>query len=67
MDAEVLLSSCIVAYLGAFTQSFRNHIIEEWHKYIKAQLNMSEDFVFNKILGDPIKIRSWNMAGLPLD
>lgn len=30
LDAEVLLASSIVAYLGAFTQSFRTRIVQEW-------------------------------------
>lgn len=67
LDAEVLLSSSVVAYLGAFTQSFRNKIVAQWKEQISKELNMSEEFSLRKILGDPIKIRAWNLAGLPLD
>jgi len=27
----------------------------------------SDDFSLNATLGDPVKIRSWNIAGLPTD
>lgn len=32
LDAEVLLASSIVAYLGVFTQAFRNRIVEQWRQ-----------------------------------
>ena len=33
---DILISSGIIAYLGAFTKSFRNEIIESWAHKIKA-------------------------------
>jgi len=30
-------------------------------------INCSKDFSLSKVLGEPIKIRAWNIAGLPTD
>ncbi|XP_033740540.1 dynein heavy chain 3, axonemal-like isoform X1 [Pecten maximus] len=68
ITGDVLLSSGVVAYLGAFTVSFRNEIIKDWHDASKTnEIPCSEIFSLNAILGDPVKIRAWNIAGLPVD
>lgn len=58
----------MVAYLGPFTVEFRNECISEWQVLCK-EMNVpcSEKFDMSKVLGDPIKIRQWNIAGLPID
>jgi hypothetical protein len=33
----------------------------------KKKFPCSEEFSLSKTLGDPVKIRAWNIAGLPTD
>ncbi|XP_061175178.1 dynein axonemal heavy chain 3-like [Saccostrea echinata] len=68
ITGDVLLSSATVAYLGAFTIDFRQDIVRDWHKLsIKKEIPCSENFSLNGTLGEPVKIRAWNIAGLPVD
>ncbi|XP_041362756.1 dynein heavy chain 3, axonemal-like isoform X2 [Gigantopelta aegis] len=68
ITGDVLLSSGVVAYLGAFTVDFRQDIMKEWHRMCKEKdIPCSEIFSLNQTLGEPVKIRAWNIAGLPVD
>eukprot|EP00118_Oscarella_pearsei_P019988 m.215265 g.215265 ORF g.215265 m.215265 type:complete len:3605 (+) comp39831_c0_seq13:113-10927(+) len=65
---DVLLSSGVVAYLGAFTVAFRNECIDSWQKECqKRKIPCSLNFSLNATLGEPVKIRAWQLAGLPVD
>ncbi|PAA63386.1 hypothetical protein BOX15_Mlig017039g2 [Macrostomum lignano] len=65
---DVLLSSAVVAYLGAFTVDYRNSVIDEWHQLCKEkQIPCSASFRMVDVLGEPVLIREWNIAGLPVD
>lgn len=62
------MSSGVVAYLGAFTVDFRQQAIHEWHSLCREKkIPCSPTFSVNATLGDPVKIRAWNIAGLPVD
>ncbi|CAF0886975.1 unnamed protein product [Adineta steineri] len=65
---DILLSSGIIAYLGAFTAVFRQDMINEWNKLIEER-NLPRSAVFSLVgtLGEPVVIRAWNIAGLPSD
>ncbi|CAD5122382.1 DgyrCDS10813 [Dimorphilus gyrociliatus] len=68
ITGDVLLSSAVVAYLGAFTVDFRNEQTAIWHKICtEKEIPCSEIFSLNATLGEPVKIRAWNIAGLPVD
>ncbi|XP_064624417.1 dynein axonemal heavy chain 3-like [Lineus longissimus] len=68
ITGDVLLSSGVVAYLGAFTVDFRNEVVAEWHKLCQSKsIPCSEQFSLANTLGEPVKIRAWNIAGLPVD
>ncbi|KAJ3086325.1 Dynein heavy chain 7, axonemal, partial [Quaeritorhiza haematococci] len=68
LTGDVLISAGVIAYLGAFTKTFRTDCITSWVKEChKASIPCSEVFSLSKILGDAIKIRAWNIAGLPSD
>lgn len=68
LTGDVLLSSAVIAYLGAFTLSFRNSILTEWNaKCIEKKIPTSTTFSLANTLGDPILLRSWSFAGLPND
>lgn len=65
---DVLVSSGVVAYLGAFTVDFRTECVREWHTLCtQKNIPCSETFSVSATLGEPVKIRAWNIAGLPVD
>ncbi|XP_015723152.1 dynein heavy chain 7, axonemal isoform X2 [Coturnix japonica] len=68
LTGDVLISSGIVAYLGAFTSSYRKMQTTEWTLLCKAKnIPCSDDFALTTTLGEPVEIRAWNIAGLPSD
>uniref|UniRef100_A0A8C6ZHI9 Dynein heavy chain 7, axonemal n=1 Tax=Nothoprocta perdicaria TaxID=30464 RepID=A0A8C6ZHI9_NOTPE len=67
LTGDVLISAGVIAYLGAFTAGFRQECIKDWSKLCKKNIPCSENFSLSNTLGDPIKIRAWNIAGLPTD
>lgn len=68
LTGDVLLSSAVVAYLGAFTQAYRQEQIADWCDYVEGKsITRSKHFTLVQTLGDAVKIRSWNIAGLPSD
>lgn len=68
LTGDVLISSGVIAYLGAFTAGFRKIATQDWtNECKKRDITCSDNFSLSKTLGDPIKIRAWNIAGLPTD
>ncbi|ELK37023.1 Dynein heavy chain 7, axonemal [Myotis davidii] len=68
LTGDVLVSAGVIAYLGAFTSGFRQTCTENWSMLCKEKkFPCSEEFSLSKTLGDPVKIRAWNIAGLPTD
>ncbi|XP_069761611.1 dynein axonemal heavy chain 3 isoform X2 [Narcine bancroftii] len=68
LTGDVLLSSGIVAYLGAFTVDFRLDCQNEWQILCKEKIiPCSDDFSLSNTLGDLVEIRAWQIAGLPVD
>ncbi|TKC53302.1 hypothetical protein EI555_019208, partial [Monodon monoceros] len=68
LTGDVLVSAGVIAYLGAFTAGFRQTCTEDWSMLCKQKkIPCSEEFSLSKTLGDPVKIRAWNIAGLPTD
>ncbi|XP_037670654.1 dynein heavy chain 3, axonemal isoform X2 [Choloepus didactylus] len=68
LTGDVLLSSGTVAYLGAFTVDYRAKCQKDWLDHCKQKvIPGSSDFNLSNLLGDPVKIRAWQIAGLPID
>ncbi|KAI8910835.1 dynein heavy chain and region D6 of dynein motor-domain-containing protein, partial [Gorgonomyces haynaldii] len=68
LTGDILVSAGVIAYLGAFTKGYRNEAIQLWGSKLKEMhIPCSESILISKVLGDPIKIREWNIAGLPSD
>ena len=68
LTGDVLISAGFVAYLGPFTKVYRAEAIQAWSEKLReAKITCSDSFSLAKVLGDPIKIRAWNIAGLPSD
>ena len=65
---DVLISSGIIAYLGVFTQSYRYECIDNWVEMLtKFGIKSSDEFSLQKVLGNPVVIRSWQISKLPTD
>ena len=68
LTGDILVSSGMIAYLGAFTSVFRNEICSDWVTQCLSKLiPSSPTFSLEKVLGEPVKIREWNINGLPSD
>jgi len=70
VTGNVLICSGVVAYLGAFTVTFRREIVQEWTRLaVENQIPCSrkEDLNLIATIGEPVKIRNWNIQGLPID
>ena len=65
---DCLLSSGVIAYLGPFTIPYRKEVVAEWQvACVEKRVPMSAEFNFQEIVGEPVKIRAWNIQGLPTD
>lgn len=68
LTGDVLISSGLVAYLGAFTSAFRQEQLQVWAKSVKDKgIPCSDEFSLISTLGEPVQIRAWNINGLPTD
>ncbi|KAG8227082.1 hypothetical protein J437_LFUL007419 [Ladona fulva] len=68
LTGDVLIGAGVLAYLGPFTMQFRHKAIQEWvHLCQSLNIVCSSDFSLVSVLGDPVTIRHWNIAGLPTD
>lgn len=68
LTGDVLVSAGTVAYLGAFTVDYRANCQMQWLSQCRDRvIPGSSDFSLSNTLGDPVKIRAWQIAGLPID
>ncbi|KAF7987651.1 hypothetical protein HCN44_003514 [Aphidius gifuensis] len=65
---DVLLAAGALAYLGAFTQSYRQELLNNWLDKCRIEnIDITSNFSLIGVLGDSYKIKSWNFFGLPRD
>ncbi|KAL8620603.1 hypothetical protein ACOMHN_017884 [Nucella lapillus] len=65
---DVLISAGVIAYLGPFTMAFRDTATLDWVKLCQEKkIPCTAEYSLSKVLGEPIKIQAWNIAGLPKD
>ncbi|XP_064633532.1 dynein axonemal heavy chain 3-like isoform X2 [Lineus longissimus] len=65
---DVLLSAGVVAYLGPFELAYRQDCLKDWHERCEGKnIPISDHFSLSSTLGEPVKIRDWQIAGLPVD
>ncbi|XP_069004796.1 dynein axonemal heavy chain 1 [Embiotoca jacksoni] len=68
VTGDVLLSAGYIAYLGPFTGEYRAAMAEEWlHCFKELSVPHTNEPNLINTLGDPVKIRSWQISGLPKD
>ncbi|EQC41008.1 hypothetical protein, variant 1 [Saprolegnia diclina VS20] len=65
---DIMLSSGVIAYLGAFTSAFRENAVEHWSEQLQMKgITCSDKYSLTTTLGDPVKIREWTICKLPND
>lgn len=65
---DVVVAAGTIAYSGPFTPAFRALLIHEWSMQLyAANVPHTPGTSIIKTLQDPVKIRQWNIAGLPTD
>jgi dynein heavy chain len=68
LTGDVLVSSGMIAYLGAFTSVFRDQLSALWvSQCTEKHIPSAGKFSLPNTLGNPVLIREWNIAGLPSD
>lgn len=65
---DILLASGGIAYLGPFTSEYRAELMSNWTEQLKKlHIPHSENITLYDCLGDPVKLREWEICGLPKD
>ncbi|KXS21750.1 hypothetical protein M427DRAFT_107149 [Gonapodya prolifera JEL478] len=65
---DVVIASGAIAYLGPFTSEYRSSLVAEWKEcLVSDSIPHSELLTLWDVLGDPVKLRQWELNGLPKD
>ncbi|XP_070190635.1 dynein axonemal heavy chain 1-like isoform X2 [Littorina saxatilis] len=65
---DVLVSSASIAYLGPFSGSYRHDMTQHWITELdNNKVPRTADPNLISTMSDPVKIRSWQICGLPKD
>jgi dynein heavy chain len=65
---ESLLSSAYLTYAGAFAQQARAQLVVGWSAAAGALISTADwQFDIVAAIGDPVRIRYWQVCGLPTD
>ena len=68
LTGDALLSSGCIAYLGAFSATYREETTADWVEMCREKgIECDPKYSLVKVLGDPVKVREWNIQGLPKD
>ena len=68
ITGDILISSGVIAYLGSFTQSYRDSAISAWSSLLRSKnITCAESYSIIDCLGEPVEIRQWNLQKLPRD
>ena len=65
---DILISAGFISYLGPFTAEFRSSIGDSWReRLIEFKIQHTEGCDITQTLVEPVKLRIWQMYGLPTD
>ncbi|XP_012498101.1 PREDICTED: dynein heavy chain 5, axonemal [Propithecus coquereli] len=65
---DVLLATAFLSYSGPFNQEFRDLLLNDWQKEMKARkIPFGNNLNLNEMLIDAPTISEWNLQGLPND
>ena len=64
----MFLAAASLSYLGPFTGRYREQLIKQWIRQCrKRDIKVVQNYSLVNTLGDQIKVRDWNLNGLPGD
>jgi|LauGreDrversion4_2_1035121.scaffolds.fasta_scaffold02632_4 dynein heavy chain len=65
---DIIISSGVIAYLGVFIKQYRDECTQSWADMLmKFQIKSTKNVSVETVLGDAVKIRQWQIQGLPQD
>ncbi|CAM6094963.1 unnamed protein product [Calypogeia fissa] len=65
---DVCVAAGAIAYTGPFTPSYRAGFNKDWVRLVaELKLPHTSGVTLQSCLKDPVKMRAWNIAGLPSD
>ena len=65
---NIFLAAAQISYVGPFTGVYRDKIEEAWRqRCAERAIPITEGADLTKIVGNPVEIQSWAVAGLPSD
>lgn len=65
---NVFISCACISYFGGFTGEYREQLVSQWVEgCVERGIPTSDNFSLVQVMGDPVVIRGWNIAGLPND
>jgi len=70
---EMLVGDCLIAagmmsYAGPFTADYRDDMETMWRTNIKKfGIKVTQGVTMKKVMGEPVVMRQWGVAGLPSD
>ena len=68
VPGDVAVSAGSVSYLGPFTAEFRTSITDGWIKRLhELKIPNTDGCDIVQTLADPVKLRKWQLCGLPTD
>ena len=68
MIGNIIIAAGCVSYIGPFTAKYREKLINIWKKFCQdKKIPIDPAFSIQRVLGDPVEIREWNIHGLPAD
>lgn len=68
LAGDILLSSGVIAYLGPFSEIYRENCILKWHEYCtQLAIPRSDLFSVRLTLGNENDIQNWSLDGLSMD
>jgi dynein heavy chain len=68
VTGDTLLSSGVIAYLGAFTTGYRQKAVDSWAELMyEKRIQSTPSFSLATTLGEPTVIRFWTINKLPND
>ena len=68
ITGDILIASGAIAYLGSFTQGYRDSAISAWADILRGKgITCAEKFSLIETLGEPVVIREWTIQKLPRD
>ena len=68
MVGDIVLSAGVIAYMGAFTMTYRDEAVKQWTAKLKESgIPCADEFSLVDTLGDQVTIRDWTIKKLPND